>query len=386
VSWAYFEQGYCFLRFFEDHTFDANIITIDDPELGFFARAATGTLPSVSYIDPHYIELPPDGNADGPPADLKAGQAFIQQVVEAVVASPAWEKTLLVITYDEHGGFYDHVPPATAAQVSPELPVTTHGVRIPSFVISPLVGSGTVFGHDGTGTAATPQTRGDLHFDNTSLLKTIARRFMSTDPPYLGARYAQANDLSVVLAAKPVQVQFRPFIRYNFAFNATQTILGVKDADPAPGAPLWQLAADGTPSQDLSFESTGDGGFHIRSHVSNLYLTADIPAKPTAGPPLPHPVPPGVIQDVKYVAGATVGGVTVTQDMVNRQKWLLRPVSGTDPDNDLFVITNLAVPGADLQVPDHTQPGPVVLGGTVTLPGGLDARNAWKVTSPLLTG
>jgi Phosphoesterase family len=379
VSWAYFEQGYCFLRFFEGHTFDANIITIDDPEAGFFARAATGTLPSVSYIDPHYIELPPDGNADGPPADLKDGQAFIQRVVEAVVGGPAWEKTLLVITYDEHGGFYDHVAPSTAAQVSPDLPVETHGVRIPSFVISPWVGPGTVFGHDGTD-AATPQKRGDLHFDNTSLLKTIARRFMSADPPYMGARYAQANDLSEVLGSRLAQGQFRPFIRYNFAFNATQTILGVKDGDPAPGAPLWQLASDGTASQDLSFEGTGDGFFSIRSHVSNLYLTVDVPAKPNA---LPHPVPPGVVQDVRYVLGSTAGGVTMTPAMVARQRWFLRQVAGSP---DLYVITSLAVPNADLQPADRTMPGPVVLGSTISLPGGLDARNAWKVTSPLLGG
>ena len=88
---------------------------------------------------------PPGANADGAPADVKDGQAFVRQVVEAVVASPAWDSTLLVIVYDEHGGFYDHVPPSAAAKVSPELPIDTHGVRVPSFLISPWVGVGAVF-------------------------------------------------------------------------------------------------------------------------------------------------------------------------------------------------------------------------------------------------
>jgi phospholipase C len=68
-------------------------------------------------------------------------------LVGIVRASPNWEKTLLIITYDEHGGFYDHVPPPAAAQVSPELPKTT-GLRVPTFVVSPWIKRGSVFGHD----------------------------------------------------------------------------------------------------------------------------------------------------------------------------------------------------------------------------------------------
>ena len=90
VTWRYFEHGYCFLRFFEGHTFDdANIVSADDPDFGFFAMRPRRHLPSVTFIDPHFIELPPDGNCDGPPADVKDGQAFVPQVVEAVVAEPS---------------------------------------------------------------------------------------------------------------------------------------------------------------------------------------------------------------------------------------------------------------------------------------------------------
>jgi hypothetical protein len=139
VSWKYFEHGYCFLRNFEHHTFDVtNIVSFDDPVLGFVNLARSGALPSVSFIDPHFIELPPDANCDGPPADAKEGQKLVQQVVEAVVTSPQWAKTLLIIVYDEHGGFYDHVPPPTATKVSPES-LGTYGVRVPAFVVSPWV-------------------------------------------------------------------------------------------------------------------------------------------------------------------------------------------------------------------------------------------------------
>jgi phospholipase C len=398
VSWNYFEQGYCFLRFFAKYTFDdEHIVDLNDPDRGFFALAKAGTLPSVSFIDPHYIELPPGANADGAPADVKDGQAFVRQVVEAVVASPAWGSTLLVIVYDEHGGFYDHVPPSAAAKVSPELPIDTHGVRVPSFLISPWVGAGAVFGSDAAPVPAHPKQRADLHFDHTSLLRTIARRFMSANPPYLGARYAAANDLSSVVGNTKRQTQFLPFLRHNFQFSASQQMLGVKDASPAPGAPLWQLPADGTAAQEFSFEDAGNGLWYIRSNVSNLYLTVQAPttaqvaAEPAAqagavGPvPVPQPIPPSVIQDVKVVPGVTsaqTAEVTTDLPAVARQKWILRPVSSA-LGPDLFLIGSEAAPGLVLMPADSTQSGPVVL-HAVPL-GAPPGTGAWKVTSPALS-
>ncbi len=360
LTWTYFEQGYCFLRFFAEHTFDAeHIVTLDDAERGFFTRAASGDLPSVSFVEPHFIELPPDANADGPVADVKDGQDFVKKVVDAVVAGPAWDSTLLLVVYDEHGGFYDHVPPAAAARVSPDLPVDTHGVRVPAFVVSPWVAAGAVFGHDGTG-VSTPVQRGDLHFDHTSIPKTIARRFLTANPPYLGARYAAANDLSAVLSVQRQQHQFRPFIPYHVQFNATQTTLGPKDGIAAAQAEVWHLASDGTAGQEFSFEQSGDA-VYIRSRASNLYLTVDL-----------HLALPGVIEDVKYVPGPAAADDA-------RQRWLLRPVSLPDSAGDLFVIQSFAVPDAFLQPVDPTRPGPVVLRADSP-----DVQPAWKVTSPLL--
>ena len=102
------------------------------PRVRLLRRRPRRALPSVSFIDPHFVELPPGGNSDGPPADVSDGQDLVRRVVEAVVASPAWDKTMLVIVYDEHGGFYDHVPPPAPPVVSADLPITTYGVRVPA--------------------------------------------------------------------------------------------------------------------------------------------------------------------------------------------------------------------------------------------------------------
>jgi len=374
VSWTYFEQGYNFLRLFERHTFDNNnIVSLEDPDRGFRAMARAGTLPSVSFIDPHFVERPPGSNDDDSPSDIQAGQDFVQEIVEAVVTSPAWTKTLLVIVYDEHGGFYDHVAPSQAAKVSPDLPVDTHGVRVPSLVISPWVAARTVFGGDTAPVRQGDPTRrrNDAHFDHTSILRTIARRFLSADPPYLGARYAEANDLSAVVGTQLRQSQFLPFIRYNAQYRASQMTLGIKDANPAPGAQVWQLPTDGSTAQDFSFEDAGDGFFRIRSHVSGLYLTQH----------------GSVIQDVKFVPGTTSAdtgsaGTVVPLPEIARQHWSLQPI-GSDVGPDLFVIRNRGAAGMVLRPADPTQPGPVVLH---TVPLGTPLVTfAWKVTSPVLT-
>lgn len=187
VSWNYYEHGYCFLRLFDRYTFDDKyIVDARDPANGFFAAAQAGTLPSVSFIDPDFIDVPP-GNDDHPPTDIAAGQHLIANVVRALINGPLWSKTLLVITYDEHGGFFDHVPPPLAPAVSG---IDRYGPRVPAFVISPWVDRGKVT---------------DMVFDHTSILKTIARRFLSARPPDMGERMAQANDLSMVLGASARQ-------------------------------------------------------------------------------------------------------------------------------------------------------------------------------------
>jgi len=379
LTWKYFEHSYCFLRFFEKYTFDnTDIVNINDAEHGFFACAKNGTLPSVSYIDPHYIEFPPNANCDGPPADIQYGQQLVQKIVEAVVTSPNWSKTLLIITYDEHGGFYDHVPPPPAAKVSPESPINTYGVRVPAFFISPWVNQGQVLGHDATAKATS------LYFDHTSILKTIAKRFMTDYPPYMGARYAAANDLSNILGDDMRQSQFLPFIRYNIVYNTTQKSLDVKGGNTAPGTVLWQYNVNDTEAQHFSFEDAGDGFFYIRTHRGNLYLTADVPPLVVIGAPdaaLTGAVPDyGIKQDVKYNNVHPVPGLNPAY-----QKWKLSPAGPVLlANNTSFVINNAFFTNKVLQPVSNLSGAAVILGDPDPANTNIINKNTWKISSPLI--
>ena len=147
---------------------------------GFVGDALAGTLPAVSWIDPHFFV-----NDDHPPADIRAGQALVAQVYQALSQSPAWGRTLLVISYDEHGGFFDHVPPPAAEDDDPAF--RRYGLRVPMLLVSPLISAGSVC-HE--------------QFDHTSIIKTILQRFCQNSDgalPAMGARVAAARGLDVAL-------------------------------------------------------------------------------------------------------------------------------------------------------------------------------------------
>jgi phospholipase C len=105
----------------------------------FLDDAVNGQLRKVSWIDPNFIDVSvrdPNSNDDHPPSDILAGQQFVFDVYDALRNSPNWDDTLLVVAYDEHGGFYDHVrPPA----VSDDSGYDTLGVRVPALVVGPRV-------------------------------------------------------------------------------------------------------------------------------------------------------------------------------------------------------------------------------------------------------
>ncbi|HMF41615.1 MAG TPA: alkaline phosphatase family protein, partial [Polyangia bacterium] len=74
-------------------------------------------LPQVAFVDPNFGVLnPATENDEHPPTDIQRGQAFVSQLVAAVRNGPAWKDSIVIITYDEHGGFYDHVAPPRAHQ------------------------------------------------------------------------------------------------------------------------------------------------------------------------------------------------------------------------------------------------------------------------------
>ncbi len=102
-----------------------------------FADAKAGSLPNFVLIDPDF-----EANDDHPAHDIQRGQAFIAAIYKALSESPQWSKMLFVITYDEHGGFYDHVVPPKTVDPDPEF--AQLGFRVPSIVIGPTVRRGYV--------------------------------------------------------------------------------------------------------------------------------------------------------------------------------------------------------------------------------------------------
>ena len=143
----------------------------------FFDDAMAGTLPPFAVIDPAFFGG--GANDDHPMHDIHLGQALIASVVAALGASPQWNRCLFVLTYDEHGGFYDHVPPpALGREVETEQAFGAMGFRVPSVVIGPHVRRGCAI---------------DTVFDHTSVIATACRRL---GLPPLTPRDQAAADLS----------------------------------------------------------------------------------------------------------------------------------------------------------------------------------------------
>jgi phospholipase C len=158
----------------------------------FLDDANNNKLPQVCWIDPNFVNLHVlnvVSNDDHPPADILAGQQLALDLYDALTKTAAWNDTLLVICYDEHGGFYDHVnPPHVPAGDGSKY--TTYGARVPVIVVGPRV---------------RPHVCHEL-FDHTSLIKTILRRF-APDPhralARMPARVRAAQDLGVILQEEP---------------------------------------------------------------------------------------------------------------------------------------------------------------------------------------
>jgi phospholipase C len=159
----------------------AKYLPIVRPFQAFLADCAAGTLPQVAFVDPVFtIEGDEAGsNDDHPHDDIRAGEAFMAQVYRAVTSSPGWERTLLVINFDEWGGFFEHVPPDNAPDVDPAF--YRRGFRVPALLVSPFAKRHSV-NHE--------------VFDHTSVLRLIEWRW---GLPPLSVRDAAANNLADAL-------------------------------------------------------------------------------------------------------------------------------------------------------------------------------------------
>lgn len=156
----------------------------------FYTDAASGRLPAVSLLDPNYGTQSQEN-----PQNIVAGDALLSRVVWALGASPEWRSSLLVVTYDEGGGYYDHVPPppALAPDAIPPMVQPTesaydgyarYGFRVPAVIVSPYARRSYV---------------SHTLFDHTSILATIERKW---NLPALTYRDANANDLTGFLDLK----------------------------------------------------------------------------------------------------------------------------------------------------------------------------------------
>jgi phospholipase C len=197
------------------------------PIAEFFADCAAGTLPAVSFVDPEFgalgevggpiskipavgqlagVKLSTTGGSEENPQNIKYGQATAAAVINAVLHSPAWRRVLFLYTYDEHGGYYDHVPPPRAIKpddIAPVLGPTNvpgdygvYGPRVPAVVVSAYAKPNAVTNvvHDHTSLLATIEAKWNLpamtyrDANATTMLDFIDPTRMSfPDPPRLAA-------------------------------------------------------------------------------------------------------------------------------------------------------------------------------------------------------
>ncbi len=178
-----------------------NIRPLDE----FVHDCRAGTLPGVSLVDPGlgaitdvgkflaqhaFLEelgdfLEPIGGSEEPPQDVAFGERWAYDVIGEVIRSPAWPRTLLIYTYDEHGGYYDHVAPPPAIppdEIPPNLAAgdapggyDMYGPRVPAIIVSPY---------------AKPHSVSDVIYDHTSVLASIEAKW---NLPALTDRDANAN-------------------------------------------------------------------------------------------------------------------------------------------------------------------------------------------------
>lgn len=175
-----------------------------------FDKLANGGLEQVVIIDPDFLS-----NDDHPPRNIQLGQALIASIYQALAQSQYWERSLLIITYDEHGGFYDHAPPPTTIDDNgPEF--QQMGFRVPTVVIGPHVRSGAV---------------NHTVFEHGSFCATVAERF---GLPPLNARMAATADLSSCIDPDFVEDPQPPIRLPALMIKESDALAGLGDVTSQP--------------------------------------------------------------------------------------------------------------------------------------------------------
>jgi len=207
------------------------------PIAEFYADCAAGTLPNVVFLDPSFVGE--NRTDDHPLADVRAGQGFMRDVFQAFAQSPQWERGVFLVTYDEWGGFFDHVAPPHLADdrtsTNDQDDFSQAGFRVPTVMASPFARPGFV----------------DRRvYDHTSILRFLEWRFLGAPPEgpggpgagwFLTQRDQHANNIGASLMAQP----FSPDLWFDPAaldvgqvstLCAGGTTGGLSAARGAPGA------------------------------------------------------------------------------------------------------------------------------------------------------
>lgn len=181
---------------------DRHVAPIED----FFAAIESRSLPRFSYLEPAWLgaHIGNNGNSYHPPAQVVPGEAFLSSLYRSLTANrDVWDRTLLVVTFDEHGGTYDHVPPPWGAEppwgkgkpVPPDIELEhgfgfdRFGVRVPTILASPWIDERVVF-----------RSTTDVPYDHTSMLATVLTWMgVGRDEWKLGERVAHAPTFEGVL-------------------------------------------------------------------------------------------------------------------------------------------------------------------------------------------
>src|SRR5579884_1260070 len=171
VSWRVYRNGALssFYLFRKGFIFDSRFRPFKS--LKDDINAPDGEFPQVVFIEPSYTGL--NQNDNHPPLPVSYGELFLRDIYRILISNEErWKKTVMILTYDEHGGFFDHVPPLPIPYAPPNEefpPFMTTGPRVPAIIVSPLVSAGHVY-------------QGNL--DHTSILQLLAERFAPLETGY----------------------------------------------------------------------------------------------------------------------------------------------------------------------------------------------------------
>lgn len=229
------------------------------PMDAFYRDAAAGELPAYSWINPRSgmdIATGIGSNDQHPDHDVAAGELFLKEIYEGLRASPNWNETLLVITYDEHGGFWDHVPPPGAPVPDtkasyPDFNYTFDrlGVRIPTVLVSPLIPRGTVV----SAPPAAQKPAEDSEYEATSIMATARILLGMSDAEPLTARDAWAATFEHVLSLDapradcPMELPDAPAPQSPFDDPAYEASLPPNDLQLDMADMLAKLAGEANP-------------------------------------------------------------------------------------------------------------------------------------------